>query len=1130
MVAYVITGVVLLVYLVLVWFIGIWMHMHGAALWALRGLLALFGLVGAGTFIWFYRQNRGGISADAGGASADEIDYRMREGLQRLRAITRNGRDHFGDHPLVLMMGAPGSTKTSIIENSSLDPDLLSGNVEQDGGVVPTSSVNLFYTKQSVFVDVGGSMLSVEGAVRRILARLQPNNFSRAVRSGQAAPRSALLCVDCETLRQGAQAAQSVARKLNAALHEAAQVLGTDFPVYVVFTKLDRVPGFTEYMRNFTKEEAGQVLGTTLPLRRSGAGVYADEETKRLSSRFDEIFCSLAEKRTYVLARENDATKLAPVYEFPREIRKLRATLVQMLVDLCRPSQMPSNPFLRGFYFCGVRPLIVEEVVHSAVERPVAGDAGSRGATRMFNFESMAAAASAAPQPVSTVRKIPQWAFVAHLFMDVVLRDRNVAATGVSANVSVIRRILLVAASVIGVIAITLFAVSFFSNRAMEKTVVETAQAMPAAPSTEVPALADLQKLDTIRDTVATLEQYRTDGPPWYMRFGLYTGDDLYAEARAVYFVKFRLLLFGATQVKLLTELQTLPPAPDPARDYGVVYDTLKAYLITTTNHEKSTKEFLQPVLYQHFAAGRDIDSDREKLIRTQFDFYATELKAADPYDNTGDSAAVGRGRAYLKNFADSDRYYRAILSDASAKAAALNFNRQFAGSAEVLLNNRDVPGAFTKVGYGIVQDDLRNLEKHLQGEDWVLGSEAAAIADAPKLRAELSDRYKKDFLNYWREFMKNSTLLQFHSLQDATAKLNRLAAPTSPMLELFSMASRNTAVDDSSLASAFQPVQTVVKPDGPPDQYIQPGNQSYATALANLQQAIVVVQNSPGGLQDANAVGQAITVATSGAAAVQQMAQGFRVDPDGHIETVSSRLLSQPFEAAITLLRGASVIGMNQAAASFCSAYDQLMRKFPMNPNAREEATLDEFNNLFAPGKQFWQMYDANFSKVLLPQGSMYVATNTGTAHITPEFQRFFNTVADFSHAFYPGSSPQPRVAYTLTQSPQNNVNGLSITIDGDTLAGSGQRKQFTWPGSGQGLRLTSAAGDLASFTGTWAIYRFLAAAHWSKSGAGTLLEYPFGAAGQTPLSPKYELDGGGAFELQRRLAATRCVRVAAR
>src|SRR5438270_12609439 len=94
---------------------------------------------------------------------------------------------------------------------------------------------------------------------------------------------------------------------------------------------------------------------------RSG-GVYGEQQTALLSAEFERLFSRLADARPEFLGRETDAAKQPGAYEFPREFRKIRSGVVQFLVDLCQPSQLTVGPFLRGFYFTGVRPVVINEV------------------------------------------------------------------------------------------------------------------------------------------------------------------------------------------------------------------------------------------------------------------------------------------------------------------------------------------------------------------------------------------------------------------------------------------------------------------------------------------------------------------------------------------------------------------------------------------------------------------------------------------------------------------------------------------------------------------------------------------------------------------------------------------------
>src|SRR5215472_6475658 len=130
---YGITAIVLILYFVLCWFAASWLGLTGTSLWLCRGLLALIGAAGAGAFLWFHlKRTKSGADLEVSGS--EELDQRIHEGLRRLRAALGGRKAGFADFPLVILIGEAGSAKTSVIRNSGLDADLLSGLVEQDGG------------------------------------------------------------------------------------------------------------------------------------------------------------------------------------------------------------------------------------------------------------------------------------------------------------------------------------------------------------------------------------------------------------------------------------------------------------------------------------------------------------------------------------------------------------------------------------------------------------------------------------------------------------------------------------------------------------------------------------------------------------------------------------------------------------------------------------------------------------------------------------------------------------------------------------------------------------------------------------------------------------------------------------
>src|SRR5580765_3704529 len=125
MVVYLVTAAVLVVYLVLVWFLGTWLNLQGSDLWVLRGILSALGLIGAGVFVWFHHRNKKaseGLSDSARG-SAQDIDLVVHDAVRRLRSSSQGAGASLTKLPVIILLGEPGSIKTTTIVNSGLDPE-----------------------------------------------------------------------------------------------------------------------------------------------------------------------------------------------------------------------------------------------------------------------------------------------------------------------------------------------------------------------------------------------------------------------------------------------------------------------------------------------------------------------------------------------------------------------------------------------------------------------------------------------------------------------------------------------------------------------------------------------------------------------------------------------------------------------------------------------------------------------------------------------------------------------------------------------------------------------------------------------------------------------------------------------
>ena len=1089
---YWVTTLVLLVYLVLVWLLGRWMPLHGSDVWILRGVLALLGIIGA-VVAYFYvhkvqKAKAASAEADAQPGGTDDLDALVREAVRRLKHSTLGRGTNLGSLPLVFVLGDAGSTKTTVLIHSALDPELLAGQVYRENEVLPTSTANIWYTRQAIFVDPAGSMMGQADRWRRLVRLLQPGRFSAAIGKRAQAPRAAVVCFDCETFLQpgASETAVSAARRLSVRLQEVSQLLGISFPVYVLFTKLDRVSFFADFVRGMSKDEASEVLGTTLPLRSLSAGVYADEETRRLSKAFDEIFYSLAERRIVLLPRENEGEKLPGIYEFPRELRKLRTLLVQFLVDLARPSHLGTNPFLRGFYFTGVRPVVVDDVV-AAPEVQVESEAGFSNAGATQIFRGIGSQVQAAPVAVRSAgsRRMPQWVFLSSLFNDVLVKDRVALATsGASSRVSLLRRIVLGIAVLAGVICLTGFAVSFFRNRALETRVQEAVADLSALQTgaNQVASLDDLKKLDNLRSELVDLTDYDQNGVPLSLRWFLYEGDHIYPDAKRVYFERFRRLLLAETQKRVTDNLAALDgksAANAPNDSYQKSYDELKAYLITTEelDHDKSTKEFLTPVLMTHWVAGRDIDKDRKDLAAAQFDFYAVELAKENPYATGNSKMTIEAARAYLKQFVGIDRYYVQLLSKAAQKD--VSFNDQYGDSVGVIVSNHKVKGAFTRSGYLFVQDYLKNPLLYMGGEEWVLGKDNTKAADPDVVRKNLTDRYDQDFVKEWNSVLRTSSVAAYGNNADADKKLARLTGPTSPLLELLYFISHNADPAPADVKTPFAPVQAV-EPPGPadklPEKYILPPNKEYVDALGKLGSDFHALAQNPG-TPDPAQVKQATDSAQAATQAATRTVDSGPVDQQFRNQDEVRRLLEEPIKNAEAVLNRAPGEIANGSGKSFCSAFAGVARKYPFDPSSPQDVTMDQLYAILGPTSDALKKLKGDVKSFTLMVGSRYVADPAATVKVSPSFLYFLNKVVGLSDTLYPTGSLPPKFSYTLKQLP-SNLEGVEMKIGSEKLAG--EQKTFVWTGAPEDVQVTTKSGDvLDSFPAdSWAVFKLVARA----------------------------------------------------
>ena len=864
---------------------------------------------------------------DAEAASgAEDIDQLFAAAQKRL-AEARLGKDaRIGRLPLMLVIGPSGSTKTSVLTHSGLEPELLAGEVMRADAVVATDPLNVWYAQGTVVVEAGGRLLDDPQRWRRVMHHVRPSRVAAAFGRRQQAARYAVLCVGCDEFQKpgASQNLAAAARGIRTRLGEAAQLLGIRLPVYVLFTRSDRLPYFTEYVRSFTAEEAQQVLGATLPVNTDTSGAWAERESRRLNEAFARIVRALTTRRLDVLMRESEEATRAAAYEFPRELRRITEPAVQLLLDIFRPSQLSVHAFLRGFYFTGVRPIILRDL--AGQKEPAAPSAAHASAATGVFSAAMIKEMQQVPVIAPSGRKVPQWVFVDRLFRDVVLADRTAAAiTGGSARVDLLRRSLVGAVAATAVIATLGFTVSWRSNGGIIKRSSALAATAVSAPTGD--ARAEILVLDSLRQELTALRAHRRLTAGW----GLSRRTPVHERMRRLYFEKFQNSMWGPTRASIITYLAGLPERPDSSSSYARAHNALAAYLLTTQEWQKEEPELLADAAMSFWRS--EVSDDSLNLIaREQFRFFGEELPRGNPYDVSADARVVTRAQQFIRQFGP-DAIYESLVAEIDREIEPVRWLEQ-----TTVRNGKVVGGSYTIAGFRQMEARLDSLDAFIEKRAWLYGPQGPAHKPDPD---SLRLAYEGHYIAEWQRFIEVANVVPFTSAADAAVRLASLASAGSPMFRMLQDVADNT--NNPSLQAvhhAFGPLRAAVPPrsEGGPTSRV-PGYTGILGSLSQQMQAAAM----PGA---DGAIVQTIALQLS--AEVTNIGRVERMNANAaQTLTLLHQLLRQPEERVTQALTELGPAKVNAAGAAFCTTYGAIEGRYPFNRSGADAdvaAVIDMF------------------------------------------------------------------------------------------------------------------------------------------------------------------------------------------
>lgn len=734
-------------------------------------------------------------------------EFQKAIGALKSSKLARGGEDALYALPWNLIIGPPGSGKSTALRNSGLQFPYMSTSGGGVRGIGGTRNCDWWLTNEAVLLDTAGRWTTEDEDRNEWMGFL---DLIRKFRPEK--PLNGIIAAVSLDQLGGAHDEEvgSLARRMRERIDEVQSRLQMSLPVYVLFTKSDLIPGFVETFGDLSKQERGQIWGFTVPLATPppDAGLHFVE-------RFEELG-SIVEKRS--LRRMGDERKIETrelIHSFPQQFVTLRKNCQEFVRQVFESSPFGENPRFRGVYFSSGtqegRP--IDRVMHKMAE--------AFGIRSEVNLG----------EPVSEAKSY----FLRDVFLDVVFQDRDVATRSLAEQRRQ-RRNTFIAAGVIFATALlisVLPAIAWTRNRGFIADTQDVIDQVGAASAEEGPLTPE--EIRPLRERVELLQRYDNRGAPILMRMGMYQ-DDLYEPVSDYYTGLLRSQVVQPifeSDARNLDEFgrryEAFPDQIPTGPEHAANYDRLKMHILlsrpTESGEPPLTDDEANEWLAEHLqrrwleAMGGDdqVEESTQEEMRRHTDLFANllghedEERAEDPANVPPDESlrfprdddTVTRSRRALTRVSVTDMALERIVADIEPMGYELTLENLVGNTVRPMRSDGLVRGAFTRRAWdNRVREMLQSPESRVFGEAWVLGAEAEQSQRTQEQREQdlvaLRNEYFRTYIEEWRDFLRSIRVIPPNGNVETLAGMQDLTrGDPEPHRRLFQQVLYNTLLPD---------------------------------------------------------------------------------------------------------------------------------------------------------------------------------------------------------------------------------------------------------------------------------------------------------------------------------------------
>lgn len=655
------------------------------------------------------------------------------------------------DLPWYLLIGPESSGKTSILDFSGLNFPLNQIEQRLTKNIEGTRYCEWYFAENGVVVDTSGRYFSQENSEVDNAGWLTLLNLLR--RRKRSRPLNGVLVnvpVD-DLLSHDEVHLERIARQTRARLHDIQQRLGTECPVYILFSKADHIVGFNEFFDNISQEESAQVLGVTFTKEQK---VVSADLTR---FEFERLLERLNKQVVNNLHQERDIQRRGKILDFPYQFNLIAEQLCLFIELATTGNRYQEASHLRGFYFMSA-PHVTEHLDEHTVR-----------IGRNLGLSSKAL-------PVYRQGK-PR--FLYQLFTSVIFPESELATLDETERkrLSWKQRSLYIGsvATLAGVGL--LWGYSFSANNNYLKQTNELG-VMLTKQHTELIPKGDLSQLESVLNTsYDAYKVFPTDKDLSIThQLGLYQGEKTTPTVLATYHDELLKQMLPAVARQLETQIRS------NFTNREKLLNSLRAYLMLNYEQHRD-KEYLAATMTDYWANIYPNNTELQDDLEGHFD----RLLALDFIYPLNDEL-VAQARRILSNEPLANLVYNAMKQD--AKILPDYVLSQHLGSQGYLIKGADnkIAGFFTKSGYNqyfLSKKALDFITKTLK-DNWVLGSaDTLSPAELQKILVQVEQLYFIDYTDQWSNTIGGLKVANVNSFPESDSQLTGLTAANSPFLLL---------------------------------------------------------------------------------------------------------------------------------------------------------------------------------------------------------------------------------------------------------------------------------------------------------------------------------------------------------